>query len=110
MTLFYGNQLEMGWFTARLADMVLEVVSYNSIRKETQQLRRCYWLAGICEYWLVDARPDPLVFDTLRHTPKGYRATPKKDGWIKSSVFRKSFRLTCQTNKLGHPEYTLEVR
>jgi Uma2 family endonuclease len=91
-------------------DMVLEVVSRSSLHKDTQVLRRAYWEAGIREYWLVDAQPDPLVFDILRHTPKGYRVTPKKDGWLKSVVFGKSFRLTCETNHLGHPEYTLEVR
>lgn len=91
-------------------DMVLEVVSDSSVRKDTKQLRRDYWQAGIREYWLVDARSDPLVFDILRHTPKGYRTTPKKDGWIKSAVFGKSFQLTRRTNALGHPQYTLETR
>ena len=91
-------------------NMVLEVISDSSVRKDTKQLRRSYWIAGIREYWLVDARSDPLVFDILRHTPKGYRTTPKKEGWIKSAVFGKLFRLTCRTNTLGYPEYTLEVR
>jgi Uma2 family endonuclease len=91
-------------------DMVLEVVSHNSVRKDRQQLRQGYWLAGIREYWLVDARQEPLIFDILRHTPKGYRVTPKKDGWIKSNVFGKSFRLTCRTSEDGYPDYTLEVR
>lgn len=59
-------------------DMVLEVVSDSSVRKDTQQLRNDYWTAGIHEYWLVDAREEPLIFDILRHTPKGYRTTPKK--------------------------------
>lgn len=91
-------------------DMVLEVVSDSSVRKDTSQLREDYWKAGIREYWLVDARKEPLVFDILRHTPKGYRASPKKDGWIKSNVFGKSFRLIQETNEVGDPEYTLEVR
>jgi Uma2 family endonuclease len=91
-------------------DVVLEVVSDSSVRKDTKQLRRDYWEAGIREYWLVDARNEPLDFDILRHTPKGYRATPKKEGWIKSAVFGKSFRLTCRTSEYGDPEYTLEVR
>jgi Uma2 family endonuclease len=91
-------------------DMVLEVVSDSSVRKDTQQLRQSYWTAGIREYWLIDARKEPLAFDILRHTPKGYRTTPKKDGWIKSSVFGKSFRLMCQASEYGDPEYTLDVR
>ncbi len=91
-------------------DLVLEVVSDSSVRKDTQQLREDYWEAGIREYWLVDARKEPLSFDILRHMPKGYRTTPKKDGWIKSNVFGKSFRLTEGTNEVGDPEYTLEVR
>jgi Uma2 family endonuclease len=91
-------------------DMVLEVISESSVRKDTERLRHDYWEAGIREYWLVDARPDPLVFDILRHTPKGYRNTPKKDGWIRSNVLGNSFRLMYQISALGYPEYTLEVR
>lgn len=91
-------------------DMVLEVVSDNSVRKDTQQLHQDYWQAGIREYWLVDARTEPLIFDILRHTPKGYRKTLKKDGWIKSAVFGKAFRLTQRTSDYGDPEFALEVR
>lgn len=91
-------------------DMVLEVVSDGSFHKDTRQLRQDYWVAGIREYWLVDARSEPLVFDILRYTPKGYRTTAKKDGWIKSAVFGKSFRLTQRASGHGYPEYTLEVR
>jgi Uma2 family endonuclease len=91
-------------------DMVLEVVSRSSVRKDTQSLRDAYRQAGIREYWLVDARSDPLSFDILRHGPRGYRATPRKDGWLRSAVFGKSFRLTSRLADLGHPEFTLEVR
>jgi Uma2 family endonuclease len=91
-------------------DMVLEVVSTSSVRKDTEVLRKAYWQAGIPEYWLVDARPDPLTFDILKHGPRGYRATPKKDGWMKSGVFGRSFRLTRQAGPGGHPQYALEVR
>lgn len=91
-------------------DMVVEVVSDSSVRKDTQQLHQDYWEAGIREYWMVDARKEPLVFDILRHAPKGYQKTPKRGGWIKSSVFGKSFRLTQQASEYDDPEYTLEVR
>jgi Uma2 family endonuclease len=91
-------------------DMVLEVVSTSSVHKDTVTLRRAYWEAGIREYWLVDARKGPLSFDILRHTARGYAATPKRGGWLKSAVFAKSFRLTQAEGTLGHPEYTLDVR
>ncbi|MBI1918856.1 MAG: Uma2 family endonuclease [Planctomycetes bacterium] len=91
-------------------DMVLEVISRSSEKKDTVVLKKAYWEAGIPEYWLVDARQEPLKFDILRHTSRGYVAARKPDGWAKSAVFGKSFRLTRRTNELGHPEFTLAVR
>jgi Uma2 family endonuclease len=91
-------------------EMVLEIVSPGSVRKDTVILREAYWEAGVREYWLVDARKEPLSFDILRHTARGYVAARKQGGWVKSAVFGKSFRLAQQTNALGHPEYTLAVR
>ena len=91
-------------------DMVLEVLSHSSEEKDTITLRDLYWQAGISEYWLVDARGDRPLLEILRYTDKGYVTGHKQGGWAKSAVFGKSFRLTEQTDPLGHPEYTLAVR
>ncbi len=91
-------------------EMVLEVVSTSSVRKDTVTLRRAYWEAGVREYWLVDARADALSFDILRHTSRGYAAVPKRGGFVKSAVFGKSFRLARSAGAHGHPEYTLTAR
>jgi Uma2 family endonuclease len=91
-------------------DMVLEVVSASSVEKDYDLLRKAYWEAGIREYWLVDARKEPLKFDILRHTPRGYAAARKQDGWMKSAVFGKSFKLTQGKDDVGDPEFTLSVR
>jgi Uma2 family endonuclease len=91
-------------------DMVLEVVSDSSVQKDTVLLRKAYWEAGIPEYWLVDARKEPLAFDILKHGAKGYVATRKQDGWVKSAVFGKAFQLTQSQHALGHPQFTLAVR
>jgi Uma2 family endonuclease len=91
-------------------DMVLEVVSKSSVHKDTVVMREAYWQAGIPEYWLVDARKEPVVFDILRHTARGYVAARKRDGWIKSGIFGKEFRFHQTTSRLGHPEYHLDVR
>src|SRR5262249_51232036 len=91
-------------------DMVLEVVSRSSVKKDTDMMRRLYWEAGIPEYWLVDARGTPPRFDILRHSTRAYQKTRKQDGWVKSAVFGHAFRLTQKINALKHPEYTLETR
>jgi len=91
-------------------DMVLEVVSTSSVEKDTETLRELYWEAGIPECWLVDARGEEPLFDILKHTPRGYVATRRQGGWLRSAVFGKSFRLSSQCDALGNPEFTLEVR
>jgi Uma2 family endonuclease len=91
-------------------DMVLEVISPGSVEKDKEFLHNLYWQAQIREYWLVDARGERLAFDILRHAAQGYVPIRKQAGWLKSGVFSKSFRLTRETDELGHPEYTLAVR
>jgi Uma2 family endonuclease len=61
-------------------DMVLEIVSTYSVRKDTEVLRKLYWRAGVPEYWLVDARKPPLQFDILRRAPRGYAVTRRQRG------------------------------
>src|SRR5262245_39510197 len=68
-------------------DMVLEVVSKKSVRKDTIELPDVYWEAGIAEYWLIDPRGQELRFDILRHSSNGYRPVRPSGGWRKSAVF-----------------------
>ncbi len=92
-------------------DMVLEVVSDSSVRKDTETLRDLYWRGGILEYWLVDVRGDKVVFQLLHHTSRGYVATrPQRGGWLRSAVFSRSFRLSQTRDPLGHPQFAVEVR
>lgn len=91
-------------------DMVLEVISRSSIKKDTERLRELYWRAGITEYWLVDVRGEALRFDIFRHTKDGYVATEPQDGWLFSSVFGQAFKLTQETDPLGYPLYKLQRR
>ena len=91
-------------------DMVLEVLSQSSEEKDSVVLKAAYWEAGIREYWLIDARKEPLQFDIFRRGPRSFSATRKQEGWVKSAVFGKSFRLTALPDASGHPDYTLEMR
>jgi len=92
-------------------DMVLEVVSTHSVQKDTVFLRDLYAAAGIAEYWLVNPLGGQLSFEILRLTAKGYAPTRRAAGWIKSTVFGKSFRLVEEkAGDDGLPEYRLLVR
>lgn len=91
-------------------DMVLEVVSQHSVRKDTRILRELYWLAEVPEYWLIDARGETLKFDLLKRTARGYTASRSQDGWLKSKAFGRSFRLTQHRDDLDRPDFRLEVR
>jgi len=91
-------------------DMVLEIISNSSVKKDTKLLFNAYWETGIKEYWLVDVRGERLSFDIFRYTAKGFIATRKQGGWLKSHVFGKSFRLTRGEDRFGNPEYTLDAR
>jgi Uma2 family endonuclease len=90
-------------------DMVLEVISRHSVRKDTKILRGLYWRAGIPEYWFVDARKALLQFDILRWTERGYSATRRRQGWLKSKVFGRSFLLETKPDRLGHPQFFLRL-
>ena len=92
-------------------EMVLEVVSDTSETKDRRDLRALYFLAGIDEYWLVDARGDEPVLDILRHGPRGYVNTRHQaGGWVRSQIFSRAFRLVRTEGPDGNPQFTLEHR
>jgi Uma2 family endonuclease len=91
-------------------DMVMEVVSRSSVRKDTVSLMKCYWAAGVKEYWLVDARREIPVFRILLRGPRGFRDTRSRGGWHRSAVFVREFKLDRRIGRMGHAAYELKVR
>lgn len=91
-------------------EIVIEIVSPSSVDKDTAWLMSAYHTAGIPEYWLIDARDGDIRFDIYRRGGKGYAAGRKQDGWVKSPVLGKAFRLVQGRDEAGDPEFTLEVR
>jgi Uma2 family endonuclease len=90
-------------------DMVLEVISEGSVKKDKETLRDLYWRSGVLEFWLVDARGKEPLFDILVHTPDGYAATEPEDGWLFSKVFGRRFQLTVEKTALGLPSFSLAM-
>ena len=100
-----GDSLEV----EGVPDMALEVVNSTSVRKDTKVLRELYEKAGIREYWLIDARQDPVRFELLHHTRRGYVGSRKQNGFMKSVVFDRAFRLVQASDEHDLPEFNLEV-
>lgn len=92
-------------------DWVLEVISKSSKRKDTVLLPKAYHAADVREYWLVDARGDEIEFTIfVWRVDKFETVEPDGDGWRKSEVFPRSFRLDRNRDPVGGWAYTLGVR
>jgi Uma2 family endonuclease len=91
----------------RSPEMVLEIVSPSSVRKDTTLLPPAYHRAGISEYWLVDAQAEAVAFGIFQHTPDGYVPVAPADGCCHSQVFNRLFRLERTQNPIGIWQYRL---
>jgi Uma2 family endonuclease len=90
-------------------DLVVEVISPSSVRKDRKVLRERYFLAVVTEYWLIDARREPLKFDILTRGESGFVEAPADaEGFRPSTVFARRFRLTCERRPTGLKRYRLE--
>jgi Uma2 family endonuclease len=89
-------------------DLVVEVVSDSSVRKDNHLLREAYLRAGIAEYWLVDARGDSILFQILQNQGKTFHSIA---GWGQpqaSAVLGGRWTLSRTRNRAGGYRYRLE--
>jgi Uma2 family endonuclease len=91
-------------------DMVLEILSDSSVRKDRVRLKDAYEHARIPEYWLVDARSAEISFEILTLQDGAYRASAPAHEAQTSRVFGATFALRRARNRLGRFTYTLEIR
>lgn len=93
------------------ADLIVEVVSDSSERKDTERLRERYFRAGVREYWILDARGSKLSFTVLRRTSRGYVAVrPGRGAFLQSRVLGRAVRVTRSPARMGLMTYRLEFR
>ena len=92
-------------------DLVVEIISPSSVRKDTVRLRTAYFDAGIPEYWLIDARGKLVDFQLLKRTGKEYVAVaPDAEGFRRSPTFACRFRIARKRNPIGGYSYRLRHR
>lgn len=92
------------------ADMVLEVISKSSIKKDAVEAKIAYANAGIAEYWLVDSTIESPELVIMRLVAGKYVAARRHDGWVKSKVFGRAFRLTSRKDASGMSQFNLETK
>jgi Uma2 family endonuclease len=80
------------------------------VGKDTTRLREAYHKAGIPEYWLVDARGEEVSFQVLQRRQRRYAPAPVRDGWQRSAVFGRSFKLERRRIRRGLWRYILHVQ
>jgi len=90
-------------------DMVLEILSDSSVRKDKVRLKPAYEHAGIPEYWLVDARGAEISFEILTLEHGAYRPSAPAREAQASRVFGATFDLRRARNRLGRFTYTLAI-
>lgn len=92
-------------------DLVVEIVSQSSVRKDTVRLLKAYYEAGVKEYWIIDARSNSLRFDIMaRGTRKFAKRRTDEDGYIRSSVLDQKVRLTRTRMSQGYASYTFRMK
>ena len=89
-------------------DLIVEIVSDSSVTKDTQRLPAAYAVAGVPEFWLADARKEPVVF-RIHHLVEGaYRpAQADAEGYLRSNVLACRFRLDAGRDARGHWKFKL---
>ena len=92
-------------------DLVVEIVSDSSVAKDTQRLPLSYWQAGVTEYWVVDVHGERLSFQIYSRGASGYEPlAADHEGFQRSTVFDRRFRLGRQRNTQGRLVFDLQAR
>jgi Uma2 family endonuclease len=90
-------------------DLVVEILSDSSVRKDLTVLRDAYFRARIPEYWLIDARGEDVRFEILSLGSDGYEARSASGAPQRSDVLGRVFRLERRRNRAGRWSYDLSV-
>ena len=92
-------------------DLIVEIVSDRSVAKDTQRLPEAFFQAGVGEFWLADARSEPVVFRIHRRGQTGYEIVqPDAEGFQPSTVFGCAFRLDARRDAQGNWAFDLLVK
>ncbi len=91
-------------------DLAVECISDSSATKDRGRLPRRYWLAGVPEYWIVDARGAEASLEILSRGSEEYEAAPCDErGFRHSGILQAKVRLARRCERAGLVVFRLEV-
>jgi Uma2 family endonuclease len=90
-------------------DLVVEVISDSSVRKDRDLLRGAYQRAGVSEYWIVDARGEEIGLEILRNDGDAFVAVAAAVEPQPSGVLGGTWRLLRSRNRQGRFSYELRT-
>ena len=92
-------------------DLIIEIVSDASVRKDSEHLPAAYYQAGVTEFWLIDARGEDLLFRIHHRGPSRYEpAATDADGFQHSAVLDCWYRLQRGRNAKGRVVFDLHQK
>ena len=85
---------------------IVELVSHSSGHEDTRRLPPAYFAAGVCEFWLVDARGREPIFLIHHRGANGFQpVVPDADGFQASHVLGRRYRLNAARDADGNWEF-----
>lgn len=90
-------------------DLIVEIVSDSSVRKDRERLPAAYHAAGVREFWLVDARGAEVRLTIHRWEHGGWATDSGPGGVCRSAVFECGFTLERSRNPQGRFIYDLAI-
>jgi Uma2 family endonuclease len=90
-------------------ELIVEVVSNSSSKKDEQILPVKYYQAGVMEYWIVDSRKSP-VMTIMKRGKQGFITSSSQDGWHHSEVLAAQCRLVLSPADAATTDVSLEMR
>lgn len=92
-------------------EVVVEIVSNSSVKKDKVLLKQLYFAAGIPEYWLIDARGGRLEFTIFQRSDTEYHpSVSDQEGYRVSQIFDRSFLLERYADPIGEDAFRLRSR
>ena len=92
-------------------NLIVEVVSDRSQKKDRERLFDAYFRAGVLEYWIVDGRGDEVIFQIYELRGERYaEANMDDEGLIPSQVLSCGYLVNRHRGPGGFWSYDLQLR